>query len=266
MRITLALATAFAVIAAVPAASQAATVAPRGLDNAELVFEAAPGESNSVVVAGNDGQVVTISDSVPIAIPATARTMCVPVSAVEVRCTNHSSWGRLVVSTGDGDDSITGSAAGETFHPGLGDDTVIGGGGGDRYEMSDRSDGTDRIVGGGGAGEVVSYAARVNPVRIALGAGASGEAGEGDAIQAVRGAEGGAGPDALIGTPSADVLDGGPGRDRFTAGSGNDRIRARDSVPDSVDCGRGRRDVVEADRRGETRLARCERRLSGSAR
>jgi hypothetical protein len=266
MRPTIALIAALAVTAAVPAASEAASVSPQGLDNAELRFEAAPGESNSVVVAGNDGQVVSIRDSVPITVPATARTMCVSVSAVEVRCTNRSAWGRLIISTGDGADSITGSAAGETFHPGVGDDTVIGGGGADRYEMSGAPDGADRIA--GGAGDVVSYAARVNPVRIALGGPSpvSGEAGEGDVIQGVRRAEGGAGADTLTGTRFADALDGGAGRDRFAAGGGNDRISARDAVPDVVDCGRGRRDVVDDDRRGEVSLARCERRLSRARR
>jgi Ca2+-binding RTX toxin-like protein len=68
---------------------------------------------------------------------------------------------------------------------------------------------------------------------------------------------GGPGRDRLYGGAGADRLSGGSGANRIVGGKGNDRILARNRRRDRIDCGKGRRDVVKADRRDKTR--RCER-------
>ncbi len=350
MRLISALPAALLVAIAVPAAAHGATVSPHGLDSAELRYEAAPGEVNTVLATGDDNQVVTITDSVPIAVGSSARSKCVSLSATEVRCTNRSAWGRLTVIAGDGADTftdryaggttflggdgddrlvagsapvatggwfdggagtdeaswaesdlpvvvstgantgrdgrpgardfhqigpsveivtgsrladtLTGSAAAETFRPGHGDDTVFGVGGADRYEMLAVPDGADRIF-GGGRRDVVSYAARTEPVQVSLGRSGpvSGGPGEGDALSRVGGVKGGQAADILEGSRFADVLDGGPGRDQLSARSGKDRVLARDGEADAVDCGAGNRDVVRLDAGVDNEPAGCELQL-----
>lgn len=55
------------------------------------------------------------------------------------------------------------------------------------------------------------------------------------------------GNDTLLGRRGRDVLVGGPGEDVLVGGPGNDTIRARDSEPDLIRCGPGRRDVAVVD-------------------
>jgi hypothetical protein len=84
--------------------------------------------------------------------------------------------------------------------------------------------------------------------------------GGGDCLDGQRGNDvllGQAGPDRLTGGPGADTLSGGAGRNVLKGGPGNDRINAANGVRDTVDCGRGRRDAVKADR--VDRLRGCER-------
>ena len=84
--------------------------------------------------------------------------------------------------------------------------------------------------------------------------------GGGDCLDGQRGNDvllGQAGPDRLTGGPGADTLSGGAGRNVLKGGPGNDRISAANGVRDTVDCGRGRRDAVKADR--ADRLRGCER-------
>jgi hypothetical protein len=56
------------------------------------------------------------------------------------------------------------------------------------------------------------------------------------------------GPDKLSGGPGADTITPGWGKDRVFAGRGNDTIDSRDGMRDRIICGKGNRDVVEADR------------------
>ena len=84
--------------------------------------------------------------------------------------------------------------------------------------------------------------------------------GGGDCLDGQRGNDvllGQAGPDRLTGGAGADTLSGGAGRNVLKGGPGNDRINAANGVRDTVDCGRGRRDAVKADR--ADRLRGCER-------
>lgn len=77
---------------------------------------------------------------------------------------------------------------------------------------------------------------------------------------------GGAGNDTLSGGKGNDTLNGGAGNDRITAGpgrnkvsggAGNDAINVRNHRRDVVNCGKGRKDRVVADR--VDRLRGCER-------
>ncbi|HEY1595118.1 MAG TPA: hypothetical protein VGF74_06970 [Thermoleophilaceae bacterium] len=77
---------------------------------------------------------------------------------------------------------------------------------------------------------------------------------------------GGAGNDVLSGGKGNDTLSGGAGNDRITAGpgrnkvsggAGNDRINVRNHKRDVVNCGKGKRDRVVADKRDK--LRGCER-------
>jgi Tol biopolymer transport system component len=73
---------------------------------------------------------------------------------------------------------------------------------------------------------------------------------------------GGAGNDVLSGGKGNDTLSGGAGNDRITAGpgrnkvsggAGNDRINVRNHRRDVVNCGKGKRDRVTADKRDKLR-------------
>jgi Tol biopolymer transport system component len=90
-----------------------------------------------------------------------------------------------------------------------------------------------------------------------------------DRLSGLGGADciaGGAGNDVLSGGKGNDTLSGGAGNDRITAGSGrnrvsggsgNDRINVRNHKRDVVNCGKGKKDRVVADR--TDRLRGCER-------
>jgi Thrombospondin type 3 repeat/RTX calcium-binding nonapeptide repeat (4 copies)/FG-GAP-like repeat/Bacterial TSP3 repeat len=52
--------------------------------------------------------------------------------------------------------------------------------------------------------------------------------------------KGGRGRDRLSGGNGNDALVGGPGRNRYSGGSGRDRISARNTVAETIRCGRGR--------------------------
>lgn len=90
----------------------------------------------------------------------------------------------------DGDDTLTGTRAGELVYAARGDDTVDAGGGSDDVFGEQ---GNDRLSGGGG----------------------------GDALR------GGPGRDVLVGGPGTDSFDGGGGRDTCVVGSRTERSRAR---------------------------------------
>jgi hypothetical protein len=68
---------------------------------------------------------------------------------------------------------------------------------------------------------------------------------------------GGLGRDRLLGGNGNDVLTGGPGRNTYLAGAGNDTVRARNGRRETINCGKGRRDVAHVDRRD--RVRGCER-------
>ena len=133
------------------------------------------------------------------------------------------------LSTGDGDDSLVGSTAENSFQPGPGNDTVDGGPGND--SLSDFA-GDDSLQGGEGNDQIFS----------------------GDGTDTIGG---GAGDDVLFAdfTDEADVYAGGPGLDRLDTGGGEEGTRMPmaidlDGVADDgfIDPGvGGAKDNVQAD-------------------
>jgi len=69
--------------------------------------------------------------------------------------------------------------------------------------------------------------------------------------------DGGRGRDRLNGGSGKDLLVGGPGRNAYAAGAGNDTVRARNGRAETINCGKGRRDLAVVDRRD--RVRGCER-------
>ena len=177
---------------------------------------------------------------------------------------------------GAGADTIEGGPLSETIDGGPGNDELDGGGdtdhrisgGGGRDRMNGRggdflTDGDDEsdpdadvFIGDGTSG--IDYSSRRGPVRVDMPAGTAGAPGEGDEIEGILYAHGGAGDDLLIGSdgPSFlnghggadslqgrggnDILEAGRGADLAYGGSGDDTFRnSEDDFVDTTHCGSG---------------------------
>ena len=132
-------------------------------------------------------------------------------------------------SGGAGPDTLRGSAFGDSLRGLAGNDVLLGLAGADCLAGGS---GNDRLAGGSGKDRL---------------RGGSGK----DRLR------GGAGKDRLRGGSGNDRLAGGKGRDRFAAGRGNDTIKALDLFREIVDCGKGSKDRVTADR--SDKLIGCEK-------
>ena len=136
------------------------------------------------------------------------------------RLTGNSSSGGpgsdVLIGT-DGADRLAGGAGADELHGGRGDDRLDGDGGTDADVIA-----TDTIDGGPGADEV-SYASRLSPVEVDIGARIGGAPGEKDVLQGIEDALGGAGADRLVGDDGANVLDGGY-ECRYDVGSAGDLV------------------------------------------
>jgi hypothetical protein len=157
---------------------------------------------------------------------------------------------------GAGADLLDGTSAGDTLRGLAGNDRLNG--------LAERDclfgdTGNDRLSGGadndrltGSAGQDRGFGGPGND-RFAGGAQtdtAAGGAGN-DRLA------GGRGRDRLLGGGGRDRINPGGGRDRIATGPGNDRVSARRNGADTIDCGRGRRDLAIVDRLDSTR--NCER-------
>jgi RTX calcium-binding nonapeptide repeat (4 copies) len=124
-----------------------------------------------------------------------------------------------LVGGGAGDDRISTGSADDEIDPGTGHDEVHSGEGHDRAFAGPTADGSDLYDLGPGSVDMVSYAARTEPVQAdAAGGGAPGE---GDRFTGVEFLIGGSAGDVLSGTH---VLVGGPGNDRLRGSEGPDSI------------------------------------------
>lgn len=255
--------------ALVPGAALAAVVE---YDNGQLRLADDPGAATSLSVSSTDAAVVFEGAGL-----RTEASRCVAVPT-GISC-ERSGIVRLVVSLGDGDDTVsytaqivsparvegglgddklTGGRGGEQLTGGPGNDSLAGGAGDDNLSGGDGRDtirtgsGTNNALGGAG-NDRLRGAAGID--RLFGGAGR-------DQIDGGRGNDqihGEDGADRLTGGTGRDTLFGGDGRDRIDAGTGNDTIEAADGERDTIRCGKGR-DTVTYDRRD--RLSRdCERRF-----
>jgi RTX calcium-binding nonapeptide repeat (4 copies) len=139
-----------------------------------------------------------------------------------------------------GGDEIAVDDHGDSLNGGGGPDQLSGGRGNDSLTDGDRDGpaadagpGPDTLNGGRGS-DMLSYAGRTSPVSVR--AGVSGDAGEADERDSIRGIEnvlGGAGDDRLVGDHRAnwlrgrggdDALDGRGGADELWGGRGDDRL------------------------------------------
>jgi hypothetical protein len=136
-----------------------------------------------------------------------------------------------------GDDCLTGGPGNDRLNGGNGTDVLEGGPGND---VASGGNGVDKLNGGSGRDRL------------------SGGAGK-DTLNGLSGNDsltGGAGNDKLGGSTGNDKLNGGAGRNSYNGGPGNDTINAVNRVAETIDCGSGR-DRATVDRKD--RVKRCER-------
>ena len=211
---------------------------------AGLLYRAAPGEANRVLLVTVDDATIDVSD--PGASIAPGRG-CRAVDAHLVRCSTAAFPGRLGligadVRAGDMDDVVETRGPGLSADGGPGDDrlevasdvrgvldggggrdTLLGGANSDVLIDGDASGAADAdILDGREGGAEVSYAARTEPVRVDLARSVAGEPGEGDVIRSISGVIGGAGADDLRGDGDVNGLVGGAGDDRLIGRGGDD--------------------------------------------
>jgi hypothetical protein len=143
----------------------------------------------------------------------------------------------VVAGGGGGDDVIIGSPGADVLDGGPGRDLLLG------------STGADVVRGGSGFDTASACGAR-SPVSLSLdGAADDGVSGQGaNVADDVEDLVGGDGDDTLTGNSASnhldgglgdDTLDGGAGPDALDGGEGRDVLRARDGVPEALDCGPG---------------------------
>ncbi len=139
----------------------------------------------------------------------------------------------LDIYGGNGNDSLRGGAAADTYYGGEGDDTFVAG---------PTADGGDTMNGGNGT-DVADYSARTTSVTLSRdGAANDGAAGENDNIASdVEVLRGGSGDDTFDEGSTAngpEILDGGPGIDTVSyAGRTADLAISIDGLPDSGEPG-----------------------------
>lgn len=172
---------------------------------------------------------------------------------------------RVIADLGEGNDLLRGTVDRDDMKGGPGNDFFASYEGDDRLDGGPGDDtfdpqlGADDIVGGSGYDTVVYFKTSAQPVSVTLDDLANdGELGEKDNVHGdVEDITGGKGNDTLTGNALAnvlrgdldyvpigivdgnDVIDGGGGSDSLFGEGGNDTLKARDGVPDTVDCGLG---------------------------
>jgi Ca2+-binding RTX toxin-like protein len=169
-----------------------------------------------------------------------------------------------LVGGGSGDDRISTGSAGDEIDPGTGHDEIHSGDGHDRVFATPTADGSDLYDLGPDSFDMVSYAARSEPVQADADGG--GAAGEGDRFAGVEFLIGGSADDvlsgtyALVGGPGDDRLRGSEGRDWIFGSGGNDTLQGGGG-DDDVD-GEDGNDLLEGGE-GDDRLEEEPRTTEG---
>lgn len=220
---------------------------------AQVVYTAAPGEVNDVIINGTATQ-LTISDNKA---TLTAGAGCSPTkwNGYSAVVCDRGAVTQLTLNLGDMNDTeISPIPSGLTAHVvgGPGDDTLFGGSGDDVVEGGDGNDflsntgGSDTIDGQAGNDQISS----TTPSNLIGGPGDDNLHG-GPADDRLSG---GAGDDDLDGGDGNDKLDGGAGDDSLIGGRGNDSLTAGPG-DDDVDGGRGADMLNTRDGRSEHSIA-----------
>jgi Ca2+-binding RTX toxin-like protein len=162
------------------------------------------------------------------------------------------------VSTGSGNDTITGNALANRLTGGLGNDTLHGGPGPDTFYEGTVTSGQD-IFNGGDGFDVADYSGRTLAVTVTMADDTAndGQSGENDHFKPdMEKVRGGAGNDSLTGGAGNDHIDGGGGNDTIIGAAGDDTIDA-EAGDDSVNCGAGN-DVALGGEGTDTFTSDCE--------
>ena len=217
----------------------------------ELIYEAAPGETN-VVSLEERGTGIAVHDTVSI----TPGALCEATSDPRTVVCDPAYVSGTDFDLGDGDDRVdqTLRNAITNVDGGPGDDVIDatkggggmlrGGEGDDDIRASDGMStmvggpGADRIIGGASNADFVSYADHTAPVSLTQdGIANDGAAGEGDnVVGGIEEVEGGDGSDHLIGTAGIDSIVGGNGDDSIDGGPGQDTLEGGGGA-DTIDGG-----------------------------
>jgi Ca2+-binding RTX toxin-like protein len=241
------IAAAFVVIAAAVAVPQPAhaggPAAEISFNGGEVVYVAAPGQANVVVLTTVGVNLYRVDDVVPITSDEDDCVYPVAGDTTIMDCERILSF--WDVDLGDLDDSLDN----QTTRPGhlnlgAGNDIVRTGGNGASVQEVAGDDGDDLIYSGpgqdwiaaGAGSDTVSYEGRIPAVVAAVATGGA----EDTYVSGVENLTGGAGSDTLTGNGSANVLDGGTGticlfmvcfltsgNDTLRGGNGNDTLRGQ---------------------------------------
>lgn len=177
---------------------------------------------------------------------------------------------------GEGNDTLSAGEGNDTVCGDGGNDYLFGGGGHDYLNGGDGTgDDGDEIIGGTGW-DTVDYSARVNPIRVGIGANFNdGELDEHDnvreSVDIVLGGAGddllmnrtmfpaklygGEGNDTLMGGSGNDMLHGGAGEDELQGAGGFDSYLAKDGATDVIIAGVGLEGDIEKDLLDDVRAA-----------
>lgn len=170
-----------------------------------------PSDSELRVVAGDEGDAVTILGDGPVRVEGDS--------------------GNDVLTGGPDGDTLVGGPGDDQLHGGAGDDRLLDGVKHASNSGDDLFDGGENTQGQEGSGDTVDYAGRLEPVAVDLGhpeAGGS-EPVEHDVYSGIENASGGLAGDRITGDDGRNELDGGggPGADVLRGAGENDMIFSR---------------------------------------
>ena len=168
------------------------------------------------------------------------------------------------IEAGAGNDTVTGTTAGDMIVGGAGDDTLNGGDGNDVFTMSGTSDGFDAVNGGNGSDQILAGGSNtrigltsISGVETISANGFSGVYIQGSTaantldftnvtLTGVTRIDGGSGNDVITGSAAADVILGSAGDDTLNGGLGDDVFQFSGSTNgfDLVNGGAGANSIV----------------------
>jgi Ca2+-binding RTX toxin-like protein len=169
----------------------------------------------------------------------------------------------VILSGGEGADSLTGGEGADSIAGGAGSDALSGGGGDDTLIPLAGDDSMD----GGAGSDLADYSGAEPGISVDLNLAGPQTTGDGNdslaSIENLFGSEygdvlrGDSGSNALSGQGGPDMLEGRGGVDTLEGGTAADSLLVRDGGPDTASCG-GDLDAVTADPPGTDNLIDCE--------